>query len=199
MDQLEEAHYYTIARGRVDVLTKLEAITPASREKTIQTHIFNHLWLLDPSWERASVDERMEVEVGKEWKKIDAKLSREEKKARLDIKYRTAAGKHIVIELKRYSVAVSTAKLYDQLAKYVNALEKVVKKAYPDETPSIEAIAILGSDPTPRADQAREALKAIHGRYILYDQLIRQTRESYRDYLDASKEISRIREIIGRL
>lgn len=201
MDQLEEAHYYSITKNRVEVLTKLEQITPMSKEKTIQTHIFNHLWLLDPSWERASTDEKMEVTIEKAWEKVDKSLPKKEREARLDIKYKTAAGKHIIIELKKYDVKVEAVKLAAQIQKYVNAARRVLQKAYPGQPLLIEAICILGSAPLPadQPEQAEKLLAAVDARFITYDQLIRWSRESYRDYLNASKKISRIRDIIEKL
>jgi hypothetical protein len=201
MDQLEEAYYYSIAHGRLEVLAKLEGITPKTRERTIQEHIFNHLWLLDPSWERASTDARMELQIGKEWKKLDAKLTPDEKRARLDIKYRTAAGKHIIVELKRYGRKIDTIKLMEQVRKYQLAVKKVVEVAYPDQPQWIETVCILGHPPQPETEavQNEAMLRSVSARYVTYDQLIRQTRDSYRDYIDANKEISRIRELIQKL
>lgn len=172
-----------------------------SKEKVIQQHIFDHLWLLDPSWERASTDEKMEVMIGKEWREVISGLSAEEKRARLDIKYRTAAGKHIAIELKKYGRKVSIIELLTQVQKYRRAMTKVLSKVYPDENPVVEIVCILGSKPEPADDDERNvgSLKQQDARYITYDQLIRQTRDSYRDYLDRQKKITRIQQIVDQL
>lgn len=202
MDQLEEAYYYTIAKSRVEVLTKFEKLSsPKTKEKTLQEHIFNHLWLLDPSWERASVDARMEVQVEKEWKKVNATLGPDERKARIDIKYRTAAGKHIIIELKKYDRKVDATDLVRQVRKYRSALRKIVMKTEPGREPWIETICILGSEPLPYDDPLtnEKLLLSVDARYITYDQLIQRTRESYGDYLKAKTDIGRIRELIARL
>jgi hypothetical protein len=45
----------------------------------------------------------------------------------------------------------------------------------------------------------REILRAVDARYITYDELIRQTRDSYRDYLKQQKEITRIQGLIDSL
>jgi hypothetical protein len=73
MDELEEAHYYQIAKGRLEVLRKFEDMADTAKERVIQKHIFDHLWLLDPSWERASTDERMERTVMAQFRAIDAR------------------------------------------------------------------------------------------------------------------------------
>src|SRR5439155_22509342 len=111
MDELEAVHYWQITRNRVEVLKTFENIVPTAKEKIIQKHIFDHLWLLDPSWERASTDQKMEEAVEKEWKKLKTKLKPEEKKGRIDIRYRTAAGKHISIESTKYDGQVSVKEL----------------------------------------------------------------------------------------
>ena len=198
-EELEAAHYWHITKTRVGVLKKFEKIAPAAREAVIQEFIFKNLWLLDPSWERASTDQRMEESVTKVWKKIDAKLSKDERKGRIDIRYRTAAGKHIIIELKRYARKVQAEELTTQVRKYQSALGKCLKKAFPhDPEPQIEAICILGSPPAPENDDKRnrELLAAVQTRYITYDQLIRQTRDSYADYLKANEKLSRIQKLV---
>jgi histidine kinase/DNA gyrase B/HSP90-like ATPase len=201
MDELEAVHYWQITKTRVEVLKKFEGIVPDSKEKLIQTYIFDHLWLLHPSWERASTDARMEQAVTKEWKGIDAKLTADEKSGRLDIRYRTAAGKHIIIELKKYKRKVSATDLVNQSRKYSNALEKCLVKAQPGRRHVIECICVVGSPPEPVDDDERnrKLLEAVGARYITYDQLIQETRESYRDYLEKEKVISRIQDLIENL
>ena len=198
MDDLEEAHYYQIVKGRVEVLQKFEDIVPTARERVIQEHVFDHLWLLHPSWERASTDEHMEKSVMTEFRKVDAKLTPEEKAARLDIRYRTAAGKHIIIELKKYSASVTTTGLIDQVRKYRGALEKCLKAAYPGKSQVIEVVCILGAAPQPidQDERNRKMLAVIDARYMTYDELIRETRDDYRDYLDAQKKIRRIEKLV---
>lgn len=201
-DELEAAHYWHITKTRVAVLQKFEKIAPKARENVIRDYIFDHLWLLDPSWERASTDKRMEESVTKEWKKLDAGLKTDEKRGRIDIRYRTAAGKHIIIELKKYDRAVTAEDLSTQVRKYQAALRKCLIKAHPDQNEhAIETICLLGSPPLP-ADQNkmnRELLAASQTRYITYDQLIRQTRESYADYLDKNTKLSRIQKLVERI
>ena len=201
IDELEAVHYYQIAKSRMEVLKKFERIVPTAQERLIQEHIFDHLWLLDPSWERASTDQRKEESVMKEFKKVDAGLTPDEKKGRLDIRYRTAAGKHIIIELKRYKRKVTALELLEQVRKYRNALNKCLKNKFHESQPFIESICILGSAPQP--DDANEEnvrlLDQVNARYITYDQLIQQTRDSYREYIEKQQVVSRIRDLIDSL
>lgn len=200
IDDLEAVHYWQITRTRVAVLRKFEGIATSQKERVIQKYIFDHLWLLDSSWERASTDRRMEESVTKEWKHIDAKLSPEEKKARLDIRYRTAAGKHIIVELKKYDRKVKATVLAEQVRLYRGALEKCLKKVHPGkEEFDIEAVCIVGSPPEGKESQNRRILEAVGARYITYDQLIQQTRESYADYLEASAKISHIQQLVDKI
>jgi len=201
IDELEAVHYYQIVKGRIEVLKKFERILPDAKEKLIQEHIFDHLWLLDPSWERASTDERMEESVMKEFHKVDAGLTEEEKKGRIDIRYRTAAGKHIIIELKKYKRKVSATELIDQVRKYRSALHKCLKTKFHESQILIESICIIGSSPQPEDEEAEnvDMLRSVNARYITYDELIQRTRDSYRDYIDKQKDISRIRGLIDSL
>jgi hypothetical protein len=198
-DDLEAAYYHQIVQGRLEVIGQFEKVVDTEQESVIQRHVFEHLWLLHPSWERASTDARIEQTVTKEFRKVDAKLSKDEKCGRIDIRYRTAAGKNIIIELKKYDRRVNIGELLDQLQKYRNVLEKVLKK-FPDEPQDIEMIAILGQ-PVANAtqEQVKQALAGINGRVIIYDQLIKDTQQSYADYLDANKALSRISVVLEQL
>ena len=168
MDELEIAHYYQILKGRLAVLKKFEDLAPKAKEKIIQEHIFNHLWLLDSSWERASTDARMEVTVDQAWKGVYTTLTPEQKKGRLDIKYRTAAGKHIIIELKKYSRQIEANDLLIQIRKYRSAVLKVLETKFPNQRHLIESICIVGSAPKPQdeEEQNRDMLAAVDARYI---------------------------------
>jgi hypothetical protein len=202
IDALEQAHYYQIVKGRLAVLERFEDLADQNaKERVVQQHIFDHLWLLDPSWERATTDERMEESVTKEFANVDAGLREDEKAGRIDIRYKTVAGKHVIIELKRYRRKVDVYELAKQIDKYRSALEKCLKAAGEPEPYTVESICIVGDAPGPSDNRKTviEVLRAVGARYMTYDELIIQTRHSYREYIDANKEIGRIHEIVENL
>jgi hypothetical protein len=198
MDELERVHYYQILKGRLAILKKFENLVPKAKETLIQKHLFNHLWLLDSSWERASTDAKMETTVVKAWKGVYATLTPEQKRGRLDIKYRTAAGKHIIIELKKYNRPTETNDLLVQIRKYRSAVLKVLKAKFPNEQHLVECVCILGEAPRPQDEerQNRDMFAAINARFKTYDELIQDSRNSYRDYLDKEKELTKIQALI---
>jgi hypothetical protein len=201
LDELEMVHYYQITKGRLAVLKKFETIVPEAKERLIQAELFDHLWLLDPSWERASTDARMEETVMKEFKGLSAGLTSDERKGRLDIRYKTAAGRHIVIELKKYKRQNDINDLLKQVRKYRTTLMKCLNSKLPNQQHLIEIICVLGSPPIPENEEAvnRKQLEALNARYITYDELIQQTRDSYRDYLDGQKKLGRVQELINSI
>jgi hypothetical protein len=201
IDDLEAAQYGEIARGRIGVISSfMDIIDADEKEKVIQQHLFDHLWLLDTSWERASTNQRVEQSVTKEFEAINAKLSPAERAGRVDIRYRTAAGKHIIIELKRYSVSVSAGDLVDQIAKYRSALQKCLREHFPGQPTAIECIAVLGKPPANLSpEEVERTLAGSNTRVVTYDDLIANALESYRDYLDAHAEVSKLADLIARL
>lgn len=205
MQDVEAALYYDIASQRVAVLRELtELCDENSKEKILQKHLFDHLWLLDSSWERATEEsKRMESSVTKEFNKDSASLTDEERKARIDIRYKNVAGKHIIIELKRYRMTYSYD-VYDatkQIAKYRDALMKCLMAMEPKSTPHIETILIVGPDAFDGTspEQIEKSLKSVDARMVRYDQLIVNAERSYSDYLEANKEASKIRSIVDKL
>jgi len=201
IDELEAAEYHSIVRGRLEVIKAFQHLVPESKEKIIQKYLFEHLWLLHPSWERASTNEHIEEGVTAQFHEIDAHLKPEEKAGRIDIRYRTAAGKHIIIELKRYTVKTTVYALVEQLDKYRNALQKCLKTKFPSENRAVESIAVLGSPPTPDDQEEKNTglLAAIGARYITYDTLIAQTLDSYKDYLEKNKKMSELAQLIDSI
>ncbi len=198
-DDLEAAHYYEIVQGRLEVVQQFAKVVDTEKEAVIQRHVFDHLWLLHPSWERASTNKRIEESVTKEFKKVTDKLSAEEKKGRIDIRYRTAAGTNVIVELKKYDRSVTLGQLQDQVQKYRNALGKVLEK-FPDEPQDIEVVVIIGKPVTNATiEEVNRSLGAINTRVIYYDQLIQQTQESYSEYLEASESLSKLATILKEL
>lgn len=199
VDDLEAAYYHQIVQGRLRVIEQFVHVVDTEIENVIRDLLFDHLWLLHPSWERASTNARVEQSVTKEFKKLDAKLSAEERAGRMDIRYRTAAGKNIIIELKKYDRKVTAGELLDQLTKYRNALEKVLGR-FPDEPQDIEIIAVLGQPVRgSTVERVSQSLASINARVVMYDQLIKEAQESYKDYLEANRELSRLSKILDKL
>ena len=105
LDDLEATLYHQIVKGRIGVVRALQNLVKENKkEREIQKYLFNHLWLLDPSWEKVSGSEQMEQRLAKELERKPNLLTDEESRGRVDIRYRTTAGKHIIVELKRASV-----------------------------------------------------------------------------------------------
>ncbi|HIG6779116.1 ATP-binding protein [Klebsiella pneumoniae] len=202
-DDLEATLYYEIAKSRVDVIQSFKGLVDNDeKEKVLQRYLFEHLWLLDPSWERIDGSPIMESRVNQEWDKIDAGLTEDERKGRMDIKYRSSAGKHIIIELKRASVLTSVATLVAQGNKYRQAVIKCAKTVDPSSTPSIDVIFVLGREPSDYSfdpSYTNLQLQSVNGRVVYYDGLINSAQNSYREYTEKQATVARIAEIVKKL
>ncbi len=200
LDEIEATSYRDIVKGRLTVIAQLRDLLPDARERALQEHLFDHLWLLHPSWERASAP-RMEETVKAEFDRIDAALTDEEKRGRIDLRFQTVPGKHVIVELKRYDRRVSAHDLQGQLRKYRDALRKCLKERYPSQPNAIECVAVLGSAPTPVDDPEtnRLVLKAVDARYVTYDELVAQAEASYKDYLQARARAEDLDRLLSQL
>lgn len=198
VDELEATHYYYITKGRLEIIQKFIDLSPNVKEKMIQEYLFNHLWLLDVAWERASDSAHMEQTIAKKFKAKET-LTAEEKKARYDIAYKTYAGKHVLIELKKYGSTPVIGSLITQVSKYKNTLEKCLRENFPNEHSfDVEIICILEKPPKPvdQHEDHKKALSAYNARFITYEELIKQTKKNYQDYLDKQKEVSELQKLI---
>ena len=203
LDDIEASWYYQITEGRLDVIKKLsDHIDDDVLEEVIKLHIYTHLWLLDPSWDMATETPTLEQSVTTTFEKISDKLSEEEKRGRLDIRYKKTSGKHVIIELKRGSVRTSSFRLMEQVDKYIRALRKQLREAKEDG--SVEAICLVGKElsdweDTETRQESEKVLEAKHIRVVTYQQLIRDAEASYQQYLEKSKDKGRIQKILDEI
>lgn len=202
MNDIEANMYYDIAEERVAIIREFkEKLDINEKEKLIQKYLFEHLWLLNPSWERATEGtELMEQRVKTEFATVVSSLTPEEQEARFDIKYRAAGGKHIIIELKRFhpSYKITVFTLAEQVNKYKSALNKCLKSTGYDN-PHIESIIVLGDVLQEDTRIVDDVLRSVGSRVIYYDELIEQSFLAYQEYLERQKKVSKIREIVNRI
>nr|VFK42156.1 MAG: Histidine kinase-, DNA gyrase B-, and HSP90-like ATPase [Candidatus Kentron sp. TC] len=201
LDDLEATLYHQITSGRIAVIRKLqEQVEKNVLEKVIQKNVFDHLWLLDPSWERATGSKYMEQQVRTEFGKIEAGLTEEEKKARLDIKYRTASGKHIIVELKRAERRISVYELGGQIRKYRNATIKLLNAAGLRNQP-FEFVCVVGKDLVEQNDPnnpnlVKETLRPLDARVIRYEELLENAYALYNEFLKENEKVGRITRLL---
>jgi len=202
LDDIEASWYYQITEGRLDMIRKLRAITDENAlEKVIQDHIYTHLWLLDPSWDRATETASMEKTVRAEFERLSNKLSQEECNGRIDIRYKKTSGKHIIVELKRASVRTTSWLLGNQVQKYLDALKKQIEEH--QEYGPVEAVCLIGHLPTDwtspnrRQDELNLTTRGI--RVMTYRSLINDAEKSYDQYLRKTEDRGRIKALLDAI
>lgn len=204
VDGLEASLYGQIVRSRVQVIRTLEdKVDENALEAIIQKYLFDHLWLIDPAWERAEATEFMERRVDKLFEEVDAKLNDEQKAARIDIGYRKTAGRHVIIEMKRPKVTTNTDDLSKQIRKYRTGLKQILKDAGRENEP-IEIIILLGKRPTDWADidgqeQSESQLATQSARVMFYDTLMEQAHRIYQDWLDQRAELDKLQKLMAAI
>lgn len=206
-DALEASVYRDIVIGRLGEIRLLrEAVDRNEKERILQKLLFERLWLLDPSWERATGSPQIEQQFKQLFPnpKDDDEKDVEKTNGRFDITYKTAAGKHIIIELKRAKVKVSLNELSKQGMKYVDELERLLRKHGKIKDgvgADIEVVFVLG-ERLPEQDSRPERFKnqmdaiSVGSRVFTYEQLVSQALDAYQDYLDKTKTLGELSELI---
>lgn len=203
----EGALWGDILRSRVQAIRRFQDLTDADeKERVLQEHLYENLWLLDPSWERATGSEHMEQRLNKiapDTFPLDDKG--DEITGRMDIRYAAIGGTHVLVELKRYGVKADIEELYEQGDKYFRAMDSVLSQQNVDQR-DIEVIFVLGAPPKAKPpgrqtdrEFVRHRLEPIHGRYVLYDELTAKAISQYEEYLKASKTIESLRDLLDSL
>ncbi len=204
LETLEASMYMDIVRARLDVIKEFEnLVDDKARETVLQKHLFEHLWLLDPGWERAATSPRIEQTLKTEYGEFAKDLKRDEKLGRVDIRYRTNADQHIIVELKRAGRRTTANELVEQGKKYERALRTCLENAG-FKQPHISIVFVVGAplrdweDPGGR-EFAGQLLDVINGRAIHYEELIRRARDSYQEYLSGSAKVDKIEAILAQI
>jgi hypothetical protein len=202
-DVLESSLYRDIVTSRLDAIKAFRGLVDENeKEKVLQEFLFKDLWLLDASWERATGSEFMESRLREEGVIVDD-LTEKEKLGRVDIAYRSNAGKHVIVELKRAGRRLSAIELAAQGQKYVDTLRKILA-AQGNTTPNIEAVFVVGrplEEETSNPDRVKAMMESVSpgSRVLHYDGLIQGALNSYASYLEASEAADRIGKLAERL
>lgn len=205
IDDIEESYFYDVTKQRLGIIDKLESLKDENeKEKVIQEHLYEHLWLLDPAWERTTETF------------IEQKLSNELKQAcpdnnsgaRLDIAYKNIAGKHIIIEMKKEipSYSIDIYDLIKQGNKYVDATKQwyLNNQDYSDVS-GIEVYFLVGTKvknkiyQTTDKETVNDLLRASKAELLTYDELITRSRNAYAEYLQKTNDIQKIKDIVEKI
>ena len=200
VDSIEAARYFDIVQERLAVIDKFRGdVDEDARERILQEYVFDHLWLFDPAWERATrykhMEERLQEVVGD----VASDTS-----VRLDIRYRRISGAHVIIELKRASRVLNKTDLEEQAKKYINALEMAIAKTPDESRYPIEAVCVVGKLPRgwndPESRKKDEvSLQAWSIRVMSYDELIDNAFSAYSKFIEASEDADRLRRLIDNI
>ena len=199
-DDIEISLYYRMIQERLGIISKFQEMTDEDVvEKIVQECLYDHLWLLDPSWDRATESPLIEQGVKKEFEDLDIKLDPEKNMGRFDIKYKKSSGKHIIIELKRSRRTLDEHDLTAQVVNYRDALEELVAKTGKDEP--VEVVCIVGKPlkqwTTPeKEEESKKSMAARNIRVIYYQELIENAYRSYKDFLEKNQEAGRVFRLI---
>lgn len=204
-DMFEASLYGDIVRSRLDTIINFnDLVDQNQKEKVLQQYLFEHLWLLDPAWERIEHTTIMENRLIKSGIKTED-MTEIERLGRVDIAYRTTAGKHLIIELKKADRNDLT--IYDlarQGSTYVDKLKKILLQTDGDKNPNIEVIFVIGR-PVPEEISDPERVKntllgvSPGSRIVHYDALISNAQKSYQEYLEQNKSINKLDSILERI
>lgn len=201
MDDLEAALFYQLASMRFQFIRKLEdLVAEDAKEKVIQEHLFEHLWLLDPTWGQNTHNEYMERTVHTAY----ARLREEDKKSgadtgRVDIGYQCSGARHVVVELKAPAVLLSYRDVINQVTRYTDELRTILDDANLRGT-IVTAYVILGRYPREwsgvNRQVAEDALRAAKIELRLYSELLERVHAEYGEYTEAHRRAGRIQKLL---
>ena len=201
IDAIEAQHYYEIVQERLNVIQRLrDNVDINALEKVLQKFIFDHLWLLDPAWERATQFAEMEKIIQEVVNGIST-----DKNLRVDIQYKKVMASHVIVELKRADRQLMKTDLESQVRQYINAVRSELKKQNPqDQTPHIETVCIVGKLPVGWEDPVErrkdeESLRPHAIRIITYNELIYNAYSAYSKFIEKSENLKYLPGLIRKI
>ena len=201
IDAIEAASYREIVNERLTVIRKLrKSVAENTRERVLQEYIFDHLFLLDPAWERATKYAAME-------ERIQAVMPGDKnatRHVRTDIRYRHVAGAHVVLELKRGRRRLAKTEIEAQLKTYIKAVKAEISKDPEERDLPVEGVCLVGELPRGwddirerKADE--ESLRPHRIRVMTYDELIKNAESAYAKFLEATGKTEKLNVLLDRI
>lgn len=203
IDDIEESYFYDVTKQRLGIIEKFNALVDENqREKVVQEYLYQHLWLLDPSWERTT-ESYIEQPLTDELKRVCPEI---EEGARVDIAYKAVTGKHIIIEMKRPLVKTTIFELVSQGAKYRTATrEWYSANQNISNLTGIEIYFLVGKESKKKIYGSAEQsviegqLSSINAKILTYDELITKSNQAYAQYLANRSDIKKIKQVIDSI
>jgi hypothetical protein len=202
LDAVEESHFYDISRQRLEIIQAFEEkIQGEELEGVVQRYLLDHLWLLDPTWDRIQGTQQAEVRLSTY---LRESCPDTDDGARLDIAYRAQSGRHVVVELKRPGIRVPWVKIMDQCNRYRRAVEEYCRQhgAWMDGggAPASVAIYFVCSDRSHLDERELHSLAEIGAKVVTYETLIVSARAAYESYFKSRENAQgRIEKFLERI
>ncbi|MCY3871570.1 MAG: ATP-binding protein [Gemmatimonadetes bacterium] len=201
VDAIEAARYHEIVQERLSIIRKLrEQVDKNVIEALLRDYIFDHLWLLDPAWERATEYKHMEQTL----QRVVDGVTQKNKFVRTDIRYRRVSGAHVIIELKRPERLLEKTEIESQIRKYIAAVGNELKKDPNESHLLIESFCIVDRLPqgwedreTRRTDE--DSLKLYRIRVLTYTELINNANSAYSKFIQASESVTELRTLLDNI
>jgi len=201
-DNYEVSLYLDLVKNRLNTIKILDdKVNNNEYENKIRDFIYEHLWLIDPSWERVIASQFKETAVHKMFdKEVKSVLDDEEAKGRLDLCYRNIGGDHIILELKRPDVGYKLNKytLMAQGEKYRDALYKSLHHHDSNFTNKerIKIVFLIGNRLEGEPKELEKIFDGINARVSTYGEMLEKARSSYADFIEKTKEADKTRDLI---
>lgn len=205
IDDIEESYFYDVTKQRLGIIEKFEALkNDNEKEKVIQQYLYEHLWLLDPAWERTTktyIEQQLSDELKQACPENDSG-------ARLDIAYKNIAGKHIIIEMKKEipNYQIDIYDLIKQGNKYIDATKQwYLNNQNHNDILGIEVYFLVGTKVKNKIyqntgkERVNGLLRESNAVLLTYDELITRSRNSYAEYLQRKNEIQKIKDLLDNI
>lgn len=197
--EIEASYYYNIIKQRLDIVKQLdEKVLNNDKEKFIQRHLAENLWLLDPTWDEVTNDVIMEKNLYTALDVQKDKNDDDKNFGRIDIRLKTSSTKYVIIELKRPDRVISSDEAIKQLNKYCTKMDEIITSMNLNK--NFEIILVVGkfidNNKDSETNRFKESIKSYNAKVVHYDELISNSTKIYKDYLSVNEKFEKVLPIL---
>lgn len=199
LEDIEATRFHQTVTQRLRIIEKLQQqLEEDALETVMQEHLGEHPWLLDPSWERAAGTDRME-----NWVRVDFVEDEDDSVGRLDLKYVRTGGKHVIIDLKEPGHTPTQSTLQSQAEDYQESMDSILSKSGKANEP-VEVVFVVGKvleieDSNDTTQRPQRSLDVDGSRVLMYENLLRDARKSYEEYITNQSDAGRVSRLIEEI
>lgn len=200
VDEVEASRFHQVVKQRLEILRKIQSdFTGGNHSDVLLGYLFERPWLLDPSWERPTVERNHFGNLSESLEELDRRPedSNMEVWSQVNV-VRTSHGP-AVLNFKHPQRNFTVADIFDEIFQIHRTVEEWDD---PNLSDSIPVFILLGKYPPAIEQERKEVMAKLNDSEIIvrtYDEALTEAIARYQDYIGGRKDGGRIGSLLEQI